>query len=425
MKNFIAKSTVTAVIGLGLLSSCSPESKTLGITPVQPENKFEIPKNPTIPEQQFGWITEDGGQSNQEFNPKIDILFVIDNSDSMVSAQANLKRNIDKFTAGIIKNKMIDYHIGVISTWDSSERAAKLKKDGYGIGELRHVTTPNGQKLSQRYLDRSMEDKNLIASTLHIGVTPFEQGGPENEEFFAPLQAALEKGAHALPNEGFFRDEAQLVIVLLTDADESAPRISAEQMTQSLVDFKKAQASKISVYAALVSANDPDQFKDWALRIHPKYHPDCFSIVGKTTKNNGTCKTGFGPKILEQFVRSANSQSGKTEELRKNFIMSIRQDFGNDLSRIGNDIVVKTLEKDIFLSQRPRVDRKTNQLMLRVRYGTSAELQAGQGQTIPAGQTGWLYNAEENLVHLSGKIQYKYVQGGRFAVDLQPVSLKL
>ena len=68
MKNLILKTTLTASIAF-MLAACSPESQTLGVAPAQPNNKFEVPKNTTLPRQEFGWITEDGGQSNQEFNP--------------------------------------------------------------------------------------------------------------------------------------------------------------------------------------------------------------------------------------------------------------------------------------------------------------------------------------------------------------------
>jgi hypothetical protein len=408
---------------IGLLA-CSPESKTLGMQPQIPEKKVDIPQYDPIPAQEFKWITEDGGQSNLEFNPKIDILFVTDNSDSMKTAQENLKHNIDKFTAGIIQNRMIDYHIGVTSTWDSSERALKAKKDSYQVGDLRFIKDSKGKSYSQRFLTRSHASPDMIASSIDIGVTPYDQGGPEVEEFFSPLMAAIEKNGHGATNEGFFRDDAQLVVIIMTDADDSTSRISPEQMAQALVDFKQGQADKISVYGVLVRAQDPDEFKDWDLRIHPKYHPECFDTVKKQKKNNGKC-TGFGPDRLEQFVVAANSTAGTPNQIRSKFIMGITsKNFGSDLARIGSDITVKTLEKNIFLQQRPRYDEQTKQIMIRVRYGTATDLAAGKGQLIPQGDNGWLYNPDDNSIHLSGHIKYEYVEGSQFAVDLVPLTLK-
>ncbi|KYG60437.1 hypothetical protein AZI85_13295 [Bdellovibrio bacteriovorus] len=399
-----------------LVSACSPESATLRVERPLVEEQVQIPQYDQIPAQTFEWITEDGGQSQFDFNPEVDILFVTDNSDSMKTAQDNLLRNIDRFTAGILKNKMIDYHIGVISVWDSSDRYAQTKKDIYQIGDLRYIKNTQGQtSQSRRFVAKSDNNSKLIASTLNIGVTPYAQGGPEFEELFSPLAAALEKTGRGAANEGFFRKEAQLVVVLLTDADDSSKNLNPEEMAQKLIDFKGGRTEKVAVYGVLVRPQDPDTYKDWDLRIHPKYHPECFDMNQKTPKNNGKC-TGFGPARLEQLIVAANPNEGTPEQIRAKHIMSIvSPKFGDELAQIGSDITVKTLSKEIFLSQRPRAD-KNGQLMVRVRYGKQVIPQKAKG--------GWLYNPEDNSIVLSGDIDYQYVEGARFSVDLVPLTLK-
>lgn len=401
---------------LMLVSACSPESATLKVEKplVQPE--VQIPQYENIPAQTFQWITEDGGQSQLDFNPQVDILFVTDNSDSMKSAQENLLRNLDKFTAGILKNKMIDYNIGVISVWDSSDRYLQAKKDQYQIGDLRFIKNSQGQSaLNRRFVAKSDNNPKLIASTLNIGVTPYAQGGPEFEEMFSPLAAAIEKTGRGASNEGFFRKDAQLVVVLLTDADDSSKSINPEEMAQKLIDFKGGRSEKVAVYGVLVRPQDSDDYKDWDLKVHPKYHPECFNMSQKTPKNNGKC-TGFGPERLEKFIVAANQNEGTPDQIRAKHIMSIvSPKFGDDLAKIGSDITVKTLAKEIFLSQRPRMD-KNGQLMVRVRYGKQVIPQKAKG--------GWLYNPEDNSILLSGDIDYQYVEGARFSVDLVPLTLK-
>ncbi|WP_374079737.1 hypothetical protein [Bdellovibrio bacteriovorus] len=399
-----------------LVSACSPESATLKVEKplVQPE--VQIPQYENIPAQTFQWITEDGGQSQLDFNPQVDILFVTDNSDSMKSAQENLLRNIDRFTSGILKNKMIDYHIGVISVWDSSDRYIQSKKDQYQIGDLRFIKNSQGQSaLNRRFVAKSDNNSKLIASSLNIGVTPYAQGGPEFEELFSPLAAAIEKTGRGASNEGFFRQEAQLIVVLLTDADDSSKSINPEEMAQKLIDFKGGRSEKVAVYGVLVRPQDSDDYKDWDLKVHPKYHPECFDMSQKTPKNNGKC-TGFGPERLEKFIVAANQNEGTPDQIRAKHIMSIvSPKFGDDLAKIGSDITVKTLAKEIFLSQRPRMD-KNGQLMVRVRYGKQVIPQKAKG--------GWLYNPEDNSILLSGDIDYQYVEGARFSVDLVPLTLK-
>lgn len=404
----------TLAIATSLFAACSPE--TASMTAMQPLVQPTPPSFENFTETKAGWVTEDGGQSQLDFNPQVDILFVTDNSDSMRSAQANLVRNIDKFSDGIVKNKMIDYHIGVISTWDSSERFLTTKKDQYGIGELRFIKDSKNQPFNKRFITRA--EKNLMASTLDIGVAAYAEGGPENEEFFSPLMAALEKSGNGAPNDGFFRPEAQLVVIFLTDADDSNSSISVEEVDRRLLDFKGGRRDKLSVYGVLVKASDDDQYKDWALRIHPKYHDECYDMTKKTPvrNNNSKCKAGFGPERIEQLIAMANQGAGK-------YIMSIiSRNFGNDLATIGSDIKVRTMAKEIVLTKGVPVF-ENGAIQVRVRYGTPEELAAGKGQVIPNGKGGWLYDPQNNSVRLSGDVNYQYKEGARFAVDLKPALL--
>ncbi len=405
-----------------LATACSPESAPLmAQQPTREPEKVEIPQYDKVDRQKFNWITEDGGNSQFDFNPQVDILFVTDNSDSMKSAQENLVKNLDRFTNGINKNKMIDYQIGVISTWDSSERFVTKKQDKYGIGELRYMKNSANKSFNQRFVNKAY--KNYLASTLNIGVAAYDKGGPENEEFFAPVQSALEKSGRGGTNENFFRENAQLVVIFMTDADESSTRITPEQMARTLRDFKGGNAKKLSVYGVLVKKTDSDDKKDWALRIHPKYNPQCFDMTGKTPKNNGTC-TGFGPDKIEQLIVLANEEKGSPDSIKAKYVTGITsKDFGTDLGRIGDNITIKTLAKEIFLSQRPRVETDGT-LQVRVRYGTPDVLAKGGGQIIPnKTKGGWAYDPENNSVKLSGDVQYEYRENARFAVDLVPLTL--
>ncbi len=414
-------------LGLSLLPlvACSPRSESLATQRPLEQPQVEIPHYDMPPAQRFDWVTEDGGQSQLDFNPKIDILFIVDNSDSMKSTQDNIRRNISHFTAGILKNRMIDFHIGVVSTWDNTERARSTKKDPYDIGELRHIRDSKGKIYDQRFLSRKISTPEVIASTIHIGVAPYKEGGPEIEEFFTPLIAALKKSIPGQPNEGFLRDEAQLVVIIVTDAEDAGNSLSPEQVVHEVRKFKNHQADKIAVYGVLVRAEDPDDKKDWALRIHPQYNEQCFNIVKGKSVNNGTCSP-FGPKLLEEFIVKANDRGGSVEDIKRKYILPlVSPDYGTELARIGNEITVKTLEKEIRLSQRPKWDSKTQLPFIRVRYGKPEDLANGGGQLIPIGEKGWIYNPENNSVLLSGHIEYNYVEGARFAVDMIPLTLKL
>jgi hypothetical protein len=411
------------------LAGCSPEANTM--VTAQPIPQTERPADKTVNVPVKPWSSEDGGQNEMEFNPQVDILFVVDNSDSMRGAQTNLVANIDRFASSIVKNKVIDYHIGVTSTWDSSERFAKAKTDGYQNGDLRFVTDGKGQNSTLRFLTRK-EDKSLLASTLKIGVLSYAQGGPETEEFMSPIAAALDKSGHGATNDGFFRENAQLVVIILTDADDSITQWTPDQLASKLVNFKGGRGDKVAVYGALVKASDPDDKKDFGLRVTAKDHPECFEPKTHRKLRKGEagadpgCFSGFGPVNLEQLIVLANSAAGTPKEIRENFIMSLNgSSFGSDLAKIGDTISAKTLAKTIRLDQLPKMG-PDGKPMIRVRYGTPEELAQGKGRIIPnSSKGGWLYDPQYNTIYLAGDIKYEDAQeGSRFAVDILAVTIK-
>lgn len=397
---------------------------------VQPELKPDVrldikqDEKPTF-DASLKWITLDGGARDMDFNPRTDIIFVIDDSDSMKATQENLSRNINRFIEGFRKNRMIDFRIGVISVWDSSERFAAKNKSGYTQGELRKIKDGNGKTLKSRYVSRFQGFESALAATLKIGVTPYDQGGPETEQVFAPLSEALKKTGRGAVNEDFFRDDAHLVVVVVTDA-EDASELSPEQMAEELFAMKGGNKDKVSAYGVLVRKNDPDSVKDWGLKIHPKYNPQCFETIERVTKskkvvtetkNNGQC-TGFGPNRIDQFILAANA-SASAEKVRSENILSLNQrDFGKDLAKIGSHITVKVLEKEISLDRQPITDDQGN-ILIRVRYGSPESLAEGKGKIIPnQANSGWVYDPSRNSVRISGEVQYDFIEGGRFAVDI-------
>lgn len=437
----VMTSSLLVLLTLAVVGGCSPKSASMTITsedaPKTPQpppasdpkpviTPTVIPEFAEIPNQKIDLVEFDGGGRQLESKPQVDILFVIDNSDSMRSAQEKVSANIHKFSNEIANTKMIDYHIGVISVWDYSKRFTEHRPDNLGIGDLRPVKGAGGDQ-TQRFVTRN--ETPLLAATLNIGVQAYKDGGPEVEEFFGPLAAALDKTGHGAANEGFFRPEAQLVVIFMTDADEppeevdpdsGTPRLSTQGMYSKLVTFKGGDRSKVSAYGVLVPQNAPDVYKDYGLRITPKYHPECFDMTLKVPKLNGLCPTAFGPQKLESFIMKANGASGAVAA-RKTFIKNITEtDFSAALKDIGAGISKKTLQKVIYLSgARPRLDENFKPEIV-VRYGTPEELAAGKGQVIPFNlSNGWSYNLDQNAVVLSGNIKYEDKANAKYSVQLR------
>lgn len=139
---------------------------------------------------------------------KIDILFIDDNSASMDPNQASLGTKFAGFAAELLK---IDWQIGITTT-DCSAGA-------YGIcGSLLSLTGANSKILTPNTANYQTVFNNSIqrpetAGCLAKGTCPAGNSQPL-------LSATTAMNKHNTDNNGFFRSNADLAIVILSDADE-------------------------------------------------------------------------------------------------------------------------------------------------------------------------------------------------------------
>lgn len=150
----------------------------------------------------------------------VDILFVIDNSDTMSEEQVNLIANFPKFIQRIdaIEPTLTSYHVGVVST---DLGAGPYEYQGTGPclpggdqGKLKHQPQGVGCAVSYpKYLEGPKlglaEDFGCIAQLGHSGCG-FEQ----------PFEAALKALTEQPYNEGFLRANAPLAIIFIADEDD-------------------------------------------------------------------------------------------------------------------------------------------------------------------------------------------------------------
>lgn len=254
----------TALLFTFLLVSCAEDSLKLVPMP-DPAEKLE----------------ENLGDVSFNIKPKVDILFVVDDSGSMNTHQKNLASNIALFTSGIIKNIILDYHIGVITT-DMDFQSGILR------GNTKYVSrqTPNGM--------------SELANNLLVGTN-----GGYIESVFDPLRKALTQPLVNGVNNGFYRDDAYLVLVFITDAvDQSI--FSADDMKRFLVGLKKGDPNKVLAYGSIV--------------------PTLSS--GNCSRDGGSSQT---PIKIEKFIQS----------LSGSYFSLCDPDFGSKLANIGQDLVDK------------------------------------------------------------------------------------
>lgn len=155
----------------------------------------------------------------------VDLLFVIDNSNSMIAEQANLIASFDGFIAGIQANldEANDYHIGVVTTDAYALNEAPCQE----LGALVTASAAGacGPWAAGRYISLADELGPAFTCAASVGAD-----GDSNERQIGAALAAIspERGAPGACNEGFLRDEALLVLVLITDEDDPGSPIPGD-----------------------------------------------------------------------------------------------------------------------------------------------------------------------------------------------------
>lgn len=320
------------VISYLLLFSCSPASPKLKPDPIILNEKIV-------------------SANNEAFSrPAVDVLFVIDDSGSMSSHQNNLARNMDTFVDEFTKLKLIDYHIGVISS--SINDPDTLAGDGH-LSDLGGYT----------YVDRNTPNAVTVLKTnLKLGAI-----GSATEKFFDPIALALSDPLLNGYNGGFYRKNAHLVVIILTDTDDQSSRHTASSIMSFLLNLKNNDKKKILSYAAYSPTSD-------------------WNCPGE----------GYGTRELDAFL-------GQTINAGKNIVSLCDVDFGQKLVDFSKEIV-DVVNKPIVLSRPPVISS------IKVMYGT---------QEIPSHpETGWSFDPIQNAIVFGPNLQLDESQPEGTGIDV-------
>lgn len=397
------------------------------------------------PPEFYQAVQTEGDGISVDFNPKVDILFVIDDSKSMQVHQDRLVQNIDKFVDAFAQFDVIDFHIGAITVWDSQRYQSQDNPTGvvpavspsdgfvnfYPKGQLHPLKAPEGQEAllsqlqGQNYVSRTEGYSEILRQTL-LSIVPKchesyrdcltleqkaagEGRGPEYEEHFSPLISALSdstliQGA----NQGFRRSDAHLVVIFISDADDGTINVSSSQMAAFLRDITGSrQEQNFSVYGV----------------IHPP-----------SLQSTESCKKDpSGPADkLSEFFRLTRAES----------LNICSNDYGTLLSNIGNQIRRKAFAAVVYLPLLPEyyienetyIETKTELTedgeekeiavteqrevlkWIEVRYGD---------QLVPNDpETGWTYDANRNAIILHEGLEIKAEEGARLSITYTPVETR-
>jgi hypothetical protein len=156
----------------------------------------------------------------QVTKPEVDVLWIVDNSCSMIEEQQKLTESFPKFI-NFFLNSGLDWHIGVVSTDVSDDRQnGKLQ----GAGGYKFITPEVSNPVA------------VFAVMASLGT-----GGSSTEEGLLAAFRALTAPTPGIQdtNRGFYRESASLHIVTISDEeDQSAPRITRNEFVTFLQDLK-------------------------------------------------------------------------------------------------------------------------------------------------------------------------------------------
>lgn len=250
------------------------------------------------------------------YRSKVDMLFVIDESTSMSKHQNNLSLNIDLFVEEFLKSDIVDFHIGVTCTEVNRSRGG----GGYGSNPHNPHYSPysyssGGSGITSRcgtllgsppFLTENTQDlARKLPEYLKIGT---DRGATESvfENAYSVLTSSSRE------SRDFYREDAHLILVFLTDARDQSQTVNRELLRDTLISMKKGTPRLIHVLSAII----------------PSY------------ENSDQCVRDGGqkPYRIEEFTRDFDGQ-----------ILSLCDpNFGKQLGIAGRDIYDK-VARTIFI----------------------------------------------------------------------------
>jgi len=329
-----------------------------------------------------------------ESTPELDVLFVVDNSISMRHHQVKLAQNINEFVKAFTSNAAIDFHIGVIAIYDSDVNHRDAVEAKHPLGHLIPLQDPNPNAAPgtpymvngklQNFVSNDPKSSGFVdpasivpvlSKTLLLGEDP----GPQYEEMFSPVEAFFTPALLNGVNKGFYRPEAHLLIVWITDANDSTIGISAESMFRFLVDLKGGRRDLLHLYAIISPVNELCP-KDQA---GPPYK---FNLLA--AHSDGTILSLCSPT------------------------------YGIELAKFSQTLKAQVGEQTIQLGRHPDAKNST----IKVTFG-SQEIPLA---TAPNYDEGWSYDPDPNVeqIKIGGNLKLKPEAGAKINIDFLPVDFK-
>jgi hypothetical protein len=288
----------------------------------------------------------------------IDVLLVIDNSGSMGPIQDNVIKNAKLFFEQFAKQAYVNWKIGIISTDENQDPFL-----GFATSFDSSMVKPNDPASFNRVVQQFQDAVGRLGTS-----------GSASEYTFYNIKRAVDRYNGSF-GESFLRANAHFVTIMISDEEEQSDRFGANQY-DPLAFF--------NTMGQYISSNKILRFYG---AIKHKELPGC------------TSGGGFEPWIGSAFERIIKVSDG--------FVISACKDnFGNDLARIGEDIVSLVGLPILLLRRRPRVET------IKVFY---------EDKLLPPGREEdgglWFYEEETNTINFYGMDFVQDLENDRFYIE--------
>jgi hypothetical protein len=293
-----------------------------------------------------------GDKLSIEFNPKVDILFVIDNSKSMLDEQTKLRSAIASFIEKLGGSSVLDYRLGVITVYDATH-CSKLN-NCYAAGKLRSP-----------FVSRNDKAADQLKAALEVGVLEPKDGGPEFEQLFHPIAEAFSPAMNSA-NGGFIRPDSHVVIVMITDESDSSTQLSVDDFLAGIE--RTAHLSRVDMYA----------------------------IVAKSSIGRNNFAQDRAPVRIKNAIVEAD---GKDTADNKIFAIEGDANFGSHLGNIVTDIKKRVMSQKLLLPSMP--ESKTIKLF----YGTD-EVKKGWAYNPPMPMPNGVMSLPKITINESVEVNY-------------------
>ncbi len=250
-----------------------------------------------------------------EAQQKVDVLFVDDNSKSMMSTQRQMAQKFNNFIDTL---DGLDWQVAITTTdveqYQNDMRPIRFKtqediakgrkiKNVKAVGhDGRFLQFPNGQYILNSSLSKSNAQQQF-AKTIQ---RPLEEGS-QYEQGIKATYRSIERMSETATAEGkahaaFFRSDASLAVVFITDADESIPKEKTAEESNTPMGLlglmEKTFGAKKIIFHSIVVPDGDVACRDKKNDRHEEFGLSYIKLSQMTNGEVGSvCSTDYAKQL--------------------------------------------------------------------------------------------------------------------------------